>query len=317
MPRVVPVVISSVLFFVALISLGSSSTMSYTALRFSVPSIGIITFRPNMNPVTEKFSVCLWIRKINSGPRSPFGYADYGPVGQQLRMTDDGSSIELLGSAISLSSEFTVPLGTWFHYCATWSFRSRSFKSYLNGILVGSGTSPRERRLMAGEEMVLGAASSTGWSAFWGEMSGFNFFAKELTAGEVASMASRGLCADIPEPLLDYRIIKWEEVLKLSRRDTIEEFIVPSCASIAELQQELMKVKRQLSSSEEQLKEIKHKEEEATEESKNVGEFGCTLEKRNLTKWDILHSCPFYNKAFTPQLYQELQTTWDTGNSLS
>ena len=184
-------------------------------------------------------------------------------------------------------------------------------------------------------------------------MFNLNFFSKELTASEVASLSSIGLCTGIPERLEYYRAIKWEEILKLSRRGTIQDFIDPRCAAADELQktkgkldvatteksslevslnktqselvkvkglfntseEELDGVKRQLTTSEEQLTETRLELEETKLDLKNVSESGCALVKGNLTKWDIFYSRPFYNKTFTRRLYLQLRTTWDAFNS--
>ena len=267
-------------------------------------------------------------------------------------MTDDGRYNRLFGSSSldsALTSKFTVPLGTWYSYCSTWSLLSRTFRIYLNGILVGSETTTSNRRLQTGHTMVLGAYHTNSGKTFRGELFNFNFFSKELSATEVARLSSLGLCTDIPEQLQDYRAIKWEEILKFSRTGTVSD-IETNCALVTELQsglretktelttvqdqlnstqEELVKVTRLFNSSEEELARVKREIETAKEqlnetrleleecklELKNVSESRCALTKGNLTKWDVFYSQPFYNKTFTRRLYQQLRTTWDAINS--
>ena len=338
MPRFIPVVLPLVLFFVVLVLPGCSSTesnpRSFKALKFDPSDYSHIAFYPNMSSMTEKFSVCLWIRKLfTSGYPCPFAYGNY-----EIFVTDNGHFNRLFYSRYldrALASKFTVPLGTWYSYCSTWSLLSRTFRIYLNGILVGSETTTSNRRLQTGQQMVLGAISTGNSHTFRGEMFNMNFFSKELTSTEVASLSSLGLCTDIPEQLQDYKAIKWEEILKVSRTGTVSD-IETNCAPIAELQsglretktelatvqdqlnstqEQLVGVVRELVTAKEQLNETRLELEESQLELKNVSESRCALTKGNLTKWDVFYSQPFYNKTFTRRLYQQLRTTWDAINS--
>ena len=54
-------------------------------------------------------------------------------------------------------------------------------------------------------------------------MHNLNFFSKELTGSEVAAMLTDGLCTPIPEELEQYRVIRWEEVLRLPRRGNVQD----------------------------------------------------------------------------------------------
>ena len=253
-------------------------------------------------------------------------------------MTDNGYYNRLFYSSSldrALTSKFTVPLGTWYSYCSTWSLLSRTFRIYLNGKLVGSQTTASNRRLQTGHTMVLGALDTGNSHTFRGEIFNLNFFSKELSATEVARLSSLGLCTDIPEQLQDYRVIKWEEILKVSRTGTVSD-IETNCALVTELQsglretkaelttvqdqlnstqEQLVKVKRELETAKEQLNETRLELEECKLELKNVSESRCALTKGNLSTWHILYSRPFYNKTFTRRLYQELRTTWDTISS--
>jgi hypothetical protein len=160
-------------------------------------------------------------------------------------------------------------------------------------------------------------------------------FSKELTATEVAEISSGGLCSQIPEQLEKYRVIKWEDILKLSRSGTVQDFIDPSCdvkklqtrlikteGLLNSTQEELVGVRGNLNSSERELnktkielEETKSDLEETKLELKNLTESKCALMKGNLTKWDIFYSPEYYNKPFTRPLYRQLSETWDSISS--
>ena len=206
---------------------------SYSALRFAYDESSYILFTPKMDKLTDKFSVCLWIKKLQAGNiQCPFGYgSEY-----EIFMTDNGYYNRVFGSSVldrALTSKFTTPTGSWFPYCSTWSFGSRTYKVYVNGLLAGTETTPSGRKLKTGQKLVLGNMYSGSGHRFGGEMFGFNVFDKVLTALEVATMAARGFCADIPEELQMHRVVKWEEIVKLIRCGTVEDFVDPQCAEAA------------------------------------------------------------------------------------
>ncbi|XP_063683279.1 uncharacterized protein LOC134817860 [Bolinopsis microptera] len=211
---------------------------SYTALRFAYDSSSHIAFDPDMSSMTEKFSVCLWIKKIVSGNGNcPFAYG--GHTHFEIFMTDSGYYNRLFKSTSldgTLTSKFTTTAGNWYTYCSTWSLASRTFRVYVNGHLAGTQTTPSGRRLTTGYKLVLGAYHTDGAQQFGGEIFNLNVFSKELTATEIAIMAAKGLCTDTPEELEDYRIIKWEQIMKLTRSGTVTDVIDPRCVAAHELQ---------------------------------------------------------------------------------
>ena len=210
---------------------------NYKALRFAYDSSSHIAFDPDMSSMTDKFSVCLWIKKLQAGSRCPFAYGVTPHY--EIFMTDNGYYNRLFKSYSldgTLTSKFTTPEGSWYPYCSTWSLASKTFRVYVNGLLVGSQTTPSGRRLTTGYKLVLGAYHTNGGHAFGGEIFNFNMFAKELTATEIATMAAKGLCTSTPEELEEYRVIKWEQIMKLSRSGTVTDIIDPRCIAAHELQ---------------------------------------------------------------------------------
>ena len=166
-------------------------------------------------------------------------------------------------------------------------------------------------------------------------------FSKELTAVEVATLSSRGFCADIPEQLEEYRVIRWEDILKLSRSGTVQDVNTANTVCAAEIlnkthtelllkvqglynatQEELKVVrgelddtKSELDDTKSELEDTKSELEDTKLELQNVTESKCALKKGNLTKWDIFYSPQYYNKPFTRRLYQQLRITWDSISS--
>ena len=120
-----------------------------------------------------------------------------------------------------LTSKFPMTDNTWYLYCSTWSLASRTFRVYVNGQQVGTQTTPSGRRLQTGGALTLGNYAPGNSHPFGGMLFNFNMYSKELTATEVAAMYSAGFCAEIPEQLEEYRVIKWADILKLSRTGTV------------------------------------------------------------------------------------------------
>ena len=301
-------------------STGDSGTQSFTALKFNYDESSYISFYPDMSPMTQSFSVCLWIKKLQSGT-SPCAFAyNYN----EILIGDGGYYNRLFGSYSldgQLTNKFTTPQGSWYLYCSTWSLASRTFRIYHNGELVGTQTTPSGRTLQTGQTLVLGnyQASPSG-NEFGGEMFNLNIYSRELTSSEVASLSEKGLCTPIPESLEDYRRIKWEEILKLSRSGTVWD-IDSGCASNVPLLQHLLeKTKEEKGALNLELEETKEELEEKKEELEDIKtELNLTqtrsLQKGNLTKWDVFYFTDYYNKTFTRDLYRQLVGTWDTISS--
>ena len=346
-------ILSVLLAFVAFpgFTIAASDTKSYTALKFGFDTSSYISYSPNVNPLTEKFSVCVWLRKLYPGNSPcPFAYK-----GMEIFVTDSGYFNRLFSSSSLdgvLTSKFTPTAHTWFLYCSTWSLASRTFRVYVNGLQVGTETTPSGRRLQTGGVLTLGNYTPGSGHNFGGELFNFNMFSKDLTATEVAAMYSGGLCTEIPDQLEEYRVIKWEDILKLSRSGTVLD-IDTRCAAFVELpitlkklelavsekssvelslnktqsalltvqerfnstRKELVGVRRELGATEGELNETRSNLQETKLELKNVTETKCALKKGNLTKWDIFYSPEYYNKTFTRSLYQQLISTWDSISS--
>ena len=209
----------------------ASDSKSDTALKFAYDKNAYISYSPNVNSLAEKFSVCVWVRKFNPDGNSPIAFAYNG---WELALGDSGYYNFLFSSNINLASRFPTD-NTWYLYCSTWSLASRTFRVYVNGQLVGTQTTPSGRRLQTGRALTLGNyGPGTNGHQFGGMLFNFNMYSKELTASEVATMSSAGFCGEIPEQLEEYRVVKWEDILKLSRTGTVLDKDT-RCAAFVEL----------------------------------------------------------------------------------
>ncbi|XP_063678440.1 uncharacterized protein LOC134814284 [Bolinopsis microptera] len=324
----------------------ASGTRSDTALKFAYDRNTYISYSPNVNSLTEKFSVCVWIRKFHSGINPcPFAYK-----GSELFMTDSGQYNRLFGSSSldgRLTSKFTPTANTWYLYCSTWSLTSRTFRVYVNGQQVGTQTTPSGRRLQTGGALTLGSyGPGSSGHQFGGMLFNFNMYSKELTATEVAALSSAGFCAEIPEQLEEYRIRKWGDILKLSRtgavldadtrcpafvelgkklelavaeKSSLELSLNKTRTDLLKVQEELVGVQERFDSTQEELvategelNETRSDLQETNLELRNLTESKCALKKGNLTKWDMFYSPEYFNKTFTRTLYQQLTSTWDS-----
>ncbi|XP_063678481.1 uncharacterized protein LOC134814315 [Bolinopsis microptera] len=214
-------------------TIAASDSKSNTALKFAYDRNSYISYSPDVNSLTEKFSVCVWVHKFQSG-NNPVAFAYNG---WDIALGDSGYYNMLFSSRINLASKFPTD-NTWYLYCSTWSLASRTFRVYVNGQQIGTQTTPSGRRLQTGGALTLGNYAPGNSHPFGGMLFNFNMYSKELTATEVAALSSAGFCAEIPEQLEEYRIIKWEDILKLSRSGAVLDMDT-RCAAFVELRKNL------------------------------------------------------------------------------
>ena len=280
-------------------STGHTGTQSFTALRFNNDGNSYISFSPDISPMTQSFSICLWIKKLQSG-LYPCAFAyNYN----EILIGDSGYYNRVFGSSSldgQLTSKFTTPQGSWYFYCSTWSLASRTNRIYHNGELVGTQTTNSGRTLQTGQTLILGNYSpGPSGNEFGGEMYNLNIYSRELTASEVASLSENGLCTLIPESLEDYRKIKWEEILKLSRSGTVQDIDIDTgngCEGNVEVLQFLLQktkeekgaVELSLNRTLENLSELQgHFNSSQEELSAARGQIGTLKEELNNTKTEL------------------------------
>ena len=177
-----------------------------------------------MSPLAEKFSFCVWIKKIipTQYPIA-FAYAE-----SELYIYDHGG-YRLFKKHADIKWKSTPQ--PWYQFCGTWSLASRTFRAYQNGTVVHTMVTDPGRKLKTGGELLLGdywnpLVKGPTNNHFGGEMYNLNFFSKELSAVEVAELSENGLCTPVPEKLNLYRVIRWEEILELERSGNVQDIDV-------------------------------------------------------------------------------------------
>ena len=267
-----------------LIESGAATTESYKILKFGSTTADYVSFTPDMQPFTEAFSVCSWIRKLSELEYPTwFSYAVSGSY-NELWMTDDGYYQMLGGYDADLRSQAGVRTGVWYHYCMCWDFISSTADTYHNGRKTGSRSTTSGRRLTSNGNLVLGQDQDTvGGSfdsdqAFGGELQKLNMFSKKLSSSEVNEMYSAGRCSDtVKKTHGDYRQLKWEDILQQTRTGNVS--VVDTCTDRPEYQ--LLIVRRQLEEANEELRKIR---EELMETKTSKDELS---EELNRTKSDL------------------------------
>ena len=212
-----------------------------------------IQFSPDWNSLTHAISVCAWIKDVGSSDRDRAFFTYYAPRPEMI-IRADGNFIVIFRSYINKGSSFTVPKGTWHHVCVTWAYSSRTHRYYVNGVLLGSQTTPSGRSFPTGGYVVVGKiATSRRNHGFAGEMAYLNVYRKELSSSEVASMANAGMCLNIAgvDQNEAYKVIKWEDILKQPRTGGIAENYVGQCV-VARI--DLEKAERKQNSTAEELR---------------------------------------------------------------
>ncbi|XP_063690186.1 putative leucine-rich repeat-containing protein DDB_G0290503 [Bolinopsis microptera] len=130
-------------------------------------------------------------------------------------------------------------------------------------------------------------------------MAYLNFYAKELSASDIANMAQQGMCSNIAaEDKKDYyRIIKWEDLLELGRSGTVTDLdILTKClkdicstldstvAGLEEEEQELEDVSNRLNST---LADLEEKEQELEDLSTRFNSTVAELEEKEQELEDV------------------------------
>ena len=191
-----------------------------------------IMYQPNMGPLQNVFSVCSWVRSLNTNSRPTWMSYAVGSSDNEIFVSADGTYNQIFSShSANLRSHFSGLARNWYHYCMTWNYSSRTRRIYLNGRQIDSTTTSSGRRLTTGGYLVLGNDQNgrnpgpSGFGSdyiFGGELYKLNLFSKELSSSEVLEM-SRDKCTEIELTYGDVRSIKWEEIIQRSRNGNVRE----------------------------------------------------------------------------------------------
>ncbi|XP_063682274.1 uncharacterized protein LOC134817097 isoform X2 [Bolinopsis microptera] len=222
--------ILSLLQFVSTTEDSTADQRRFNALKFGYSVPDYIIYKPSMGPLQNAFSVCSWVRGIRSSSNpSWLSYAVSSGSSDEILISSNGNYNIIFGSGWSLKRKISsVPLGTWYHYCGTWSISSRTHRVYLNGQLIGSRSTPSGRKLGTNGYLVIGndqdsyGGTLTQDAIFGGELYKLNLFSKELSSAEVQEMA-KDKCTEIEETYGVVRSIKWEQILLKARNGDVTE----------------------------------------------------------------------------------------------
>ncbi|XP_063676581.1 uncharacterized protein LOC134812905 [Bolinopsis microptera] len=210
----------------------ASDDEQYTALHFGTSANDNIGFKFNMAPFQDSFSICTWAKRIYTSSSYPvlFDYESSTPD-NEIVLDATGIHKHIAGGAVSgnMRSAVTKPVGSWFSYCITWSLASRSIKLYIDGSLVGTGTTVSGRTLKMGGTLFfnrLSYSTSSGY-IFGGQLYQFNVYSQALSSTEVKKIAEGGLCFDLTE-FAETRVLKWEHIMSQSRSGSVSEVLIGS-----------------------------------------------------------------------------------------
>ena len=220
----------------------ANDDQSYKILKFGQTTGDYVKFKPNMQPFSDVFSICSWLRKLRSGAGKVwFSYATR-PFGSGIAMTDDDES--------NMKSQAGVTIGSWYHYCVCWDLTSRTATVYRNGTRILSGSTPVGKRLDTDGYLVLGQGQEyysgefLGRQVFGGELSKLNVFSKKLSSSEVNEIYSAGRCSEIEKKHDDTRHLKWEDILQQPRTGNVS--VITDTSFSCQLEKELKQLERQL-----------------------------------------------------------------------
>ena len=206
----------------------TGSERYFNALHFGTSNNDYVSFNPDMTAFQESLSVCAWIKRIYGSSYPTVLHYYHSSSSLEVFITANGYYTYLLGDSdlSAYRSRFTTPTGRWFHLCLTWAkTTTRTSKLYLDGVLVGTGSTP-SRSLFTGGQLWLGRTSSSYSSSssrvFGGEVYNLNIFSEVLSDTEIEKAAQEGLCSRRLQDL-ESRVLKWEYILSQSKSGSVRE----------------------------------------------------------------------------------------------
>ena len=242
-----------------LIAPSHGSTGSFNRLKllkFADNGYSYIRFSPDWSALTDVVSACGWIKDLGSASYRGMWSRDGS---WEMTVLADAKFVAIAGSYMHSQSEFSVPKGTWYHMCSTWSRRSRTHRHYINGKELGSRQTA-DRSLSTSLPLILGRWGTSTGHPFGGEMLYLNFYSKELSPSAIVRMVEQGMCANIVEEDAheSFRVIKWEDLVKLERSGTVTDVSIAECVDfLLELSAKLKESERKLKETVEELTETR------------------------------------------------------------
>ena len=204
----------------------------YRSLKFEQTLNSTIMFQPNFQPLQDGFTVCSWVKKLRSeGAPAWFSYFLEGNknLDNEIAISDDGYLNYIFDQKKDIRKNVTVPVGSWTHYCMSWSAASHKQRIYYNGTETESQRTPNFRKLGLGGYLVIGndqdcyGGCFTEKNIFGGELYKLNVFSRELSKEDISEMWRGGLCSELEEKYGKTRYLKWEDILLERRNGTVTE----------------------------------------------------------------------------------------------
>ena len=200
----------------------------YSAIRFGTSVDDYISFQYDMSPFRESLTVCSWIRRISTSSSHPVVF-HYFTSTHEILISSDGRYNRVVADTglENLQSEFTHPVGSWFHYCMSWSLASRTIRLYLDGHLIGSDQTNSGRALTMGGTLWFNRLGNGRhqYHVFGGDIFQFNIFSDVLSASSIQKIAEGGLCHDLSE-FDRIRTLSWENIFARSRTGVVREVVI-------------------------------------------------------------------------------------------
>ena len=277
------------LIVVIVLPVVASDDKQYTALHFGTSGNDYIGFNFNMAPFQDSFSICTWMKRVDSSTSYPEVFNYHASGSNEILITSNGARNQVVSDTDlnNKQSLLTTPVGSWFSYCITWSLTSRSTNLYLNGNLIGTGTTPSGRTLNMGGTLFFNRLSYSTSSShiFGGQIYQFNIFSEALSSADVKKIAEGGLCMDLSE-FSATRALRWEHILSQSRSGSVSEFMM--CEWKKELETRLRALEEKLTNVTGRLNETESRLS-GTEEKLNttLEELGAVRGELNSTEKDL------------------------------
>ena len=253
------------LTFVLGIIIGRSAAdeSALKTMKFGDTINDYVSFKPDMKPFSEAFSLCSWIRKMHDGgQRTWFSYATSDKGDNEIWLSDSGYVNYIFQDRnANVRKQAHVTKGEWYHYCECWDFTSKTADIYHNGKRSGSMSSTGLRKLGKNGNVVLGQDQDIMGGrfvisqSFGGEIQKLNMFSKKLSSSEVSEMYSAGRCSDTVEKSHASRELKWEDILKVPTTGDIRIIDLCTIEKMENLEKELADVEGELKKTQTELLE--------------------------------------------------------------
>ena len=214
----------------------------FTALKFGTTINDYVQFSNfDMSPFRNALTMCSWMRRVHTGSGLSAVVMHYHTSSTywEILISSTGKYNRVVSSNVvdNIQSKFTTPVGTWLHYCVSWTTSTNTIQVYLNGVQVASGqvSSSKHRQLHTPGTLTFGRVFPSTNTAyiFGGELFDLNMYTKVLSPAVISRMAARTVCGGAGEYEEDrYRVFRWEQLLEQSRSGSVTEVNVWDTCSV-------------------------------------------------------------------------------------